>query len=119
MVLSSANKKVELRMDRTTTAHFQPVMSRGGSSSAVSVCCSDFSGSTSVVEEFSETSRVSLLVVARKLLFGLASASFSLRIFPAVEPGELSRSSSVIFFQKINEAELRMGHPESDVTKEY
>jgi hypothetical protein len=61
MVLLSANKNVELRMDRTTTAHFQPVMSRGGSSSSVSVRCSDFSGSTSVVEEFSETSRVSLL----------------------------------------------------------
>jgi hypothetical protein len=88
IVLSSANKKVELRMDRTTTAYFQPVMSRGGSSSAVSVGCSDFSRSTSVVEEL-ETSRVSLLVVTRKLLFVPASASFSLRVFPAVEPAEL------------------------------
>jgi hypothetical protein len=88
MVLSSANKKVELRMDRTTTAHFQSVMSRGGSSSAVSAGCSDFSRSTSIVEQFSETSRVSLLGTTRKLLFDLASASFSL-IFPMVEPVEL------------------------------
>jgi hypothetical protein len=89
MVLSSANKKVELRMDRTTTAYFQPVMSRGGSSLAVSVRCLDFSGSTSVVEEFLETSRVSLLGVAGKLSFDPASTSFSLRVFPAVEPTEL------------------------------
>ena len=34
IVLSRANKKVELRIERTTTIHFQPVMSRGGASSA-------------------------------------------------------------------------------------
>jgi hypothetical protein len=89
IVLSSANKKVELRMDRTTTAYFQPVMSRGGSSSAVSASCLDFSGSISVVKEFLETSRVSLRGAARKLLFNPASASFLLTVFPAAEPAEL------------------------------
>jgi hypothetical protein len=85
IVLSSANKKVELKMNRTTTAYFQLVISRGGSSSVVFAGCLDFSGSISVVKEFSEISRVSLLGAARKLLFDPVSASFLLRVFPAVE----------------------------------
>jgi hypothetical protein len=89
MVLSSAHKKVKLRIDRTTTTYFQPVMSREESSSTVSAGCSDFSRSTSVVKEFSETSQVFLLKAARKLLFNPASAFFLLRIFPAVEPVKL------------------------------
>ena len=89
MVLSSVNKKVELRIDRTTTAYFQLVMSRGGSSSVVSAGYSDFSGSISVVKEFSEISRASLLGATRKLLFDPASTSFSLRVFPVVKPAEL------------------------------
>jgi hypothetical protein len=56
IVLLSTNKKVELKMDRTTTAYFQPVMSCEESSLAVFVSCSDFSRFISVVEEFLETS---------------------------------------------------------------
>lgn len=43
----------------------------------------------SVVEELSETSRVSLLGAAGNLSFDPASASFSLRVVPAIEPTEL------------------------------
>jgi hypothetical protein len=64
-------------------------MSREKSSSAVFAGYSDFSRFISVIKKFSETSRVSLLRAARKLLFNLASAFFLLRIFPAVKPVEL------------------------------
>jgi hypothetical protein len=42
-----------------------------------------------VIKKFLETSQVSLLKAARKLLFNLTFASFLLKIFSVVKPTEL------------------------------
>jgi hypothetical protein len=63
-------------------------MSHKGSSLVVSVYYLDFSRSILVVKEFLETPRVFLLRAASKSLFGPASASFLLRVFPKVKLAE-------------------------------
>jgi hypothetical protein len=62
--LSRAKRKVEERMERTTSAHFQPEMSRGGFSSAGGGCC--FSASTSVREALEEIASCSGLGTERE-----------------------------------------------------
>jgi hypothetical protein len=88
MVLSSTNKKIELRIDKTTTAHFQSVMSYRGSSLIVSVYYLDFSRSTLIVKKFSETPQVSLLRAISKSSFSPTSTSFLLRAFPKIKLAE-------------------------------
>ena len=75
MVLSRANRKVELRIASTTIIHLTPVIFRGGTSSTVSTCC--FSLSRLIVDVFSETSWVCFFGTERSLaLIGAGASSF-------------------------------------------
>jgi hypothetical protein len=88
IVLSSANRKVEDKMERTTTIHFHPEMSRGGTSSAVSTSCFSVSVSWPVIEVFSDVSCVSLLGAERK------SFLLSVEVMPSsLSAPEIGRSS--------------------------